>query len=170
MKATAVCRAADTGNRARRDGALRACALLAAALYVSYGDRIGLLNIFELKTLDWRFRIRGPIPAGDDIVVVAIDDYSIELLGRWPWPRFYHAELIDKLTEAGAEVIGFDIIFSDREESDELSRIRTLRQYFNSLSLASKALEGIDGTLRIEAVDAYLTLAENIELSKTSQR
>lgn len=33
-----------------------------------------------------------------------------------------------------------------------------------------KALEGIDGTLRIEAVDAYLTLAENIELSKTSQR
>ena len=30
MKATAVCRAADTGNRARRDGALRACALLAA--------------------------------------------------------------------------------------------------------------------------------------------
>lgn len=51
-----------------------------------------------------------------DIVLVAIDDESIAQLGRWPFPRKRHAELIDKLTEAGALAIGFDILFSDADE------------------------------------------------------
>lgn len=55
---------------------------------------------------------------GDDIIIVAIDEQSLATLGRWPWPRILHAELIDQLTAAGAATIIFDIIFAEPEASD----------------------------------------------------
>ena len=41
--------------------------------------------------------------ASGDIVLVAIDDQSLREVGRWPWPRRRHAEIINKLNEAGAK-------------------------------------------------------------------
>jgi diguanylate cyclase (GGDEF)-like protein len=55
--------------------------------------------------------------APSEVVIVAIDETSIDKLGRWPWPRSTHGELLTKLTEAEAEVVGFDILFSEPEES-----------------------------------------------------
>ena len=50
-------------------------------------------------------------PASDDILIVAIDDASLEALGPWPWPRSKHAQLLDRLTEAGVRAIGYDVLF-----------------------------------------------------------
>ena len=52
-------------------------------------------------------------PADDRIVVVAIDQKSLAELGRWPWSRRVHAELINRLTAAGVRGIGLDILLSD---------------------------------------------------------
>ena len=52
-------------------------------------------------------------PANDRILVVAIDDKSLAELGRWPWSRRMHAELIDRLGAAGVRGIGLDILLSD---------------------------------------------------------
>ena len=49
--------------------------------------------------------------ASRDVVVVKIDDESLREVGRWPWPRRYHAQLIDELTKAGAKRIFFDVQF-----------------------------------------------------------
>jgi EAL domain-containing protein (putative c-di-GMP-specific phosphodiesterase class I)/CHASE2 domain-containing sensor protein len=49
--------------------------------------------------------------ASGDIVVVKIDNESLTRIGRWPWPRRYHAQLIDELTKAGAKRIFFDVTF-----------------------------------------------------------
>jgi diguanylate cyclase (GGDEF)-like protein/PAS domain S-box-containing protein len=46
------------------------------------------------------------------MVLVAIDPESLVEYGTWPWPRDYHAEIIDKLLAAGAARIAFDIDFS----------------------------------------------------------
>jgi EAL domain-containing protein (putative c-di-GMP-specific phosphodiesterase class I)/CHASE2 domain-containing sensor protein len=54
--------------------------------------------------------------ASSDLVVIKIDDNSLRAVGRWPWPRRYHAQLIDELTKAGAKRIFFDVLF--HEESD----------------------------------------------------
>jgi len=48
---------------------------------------------------------------GEDIVIIAIDDGSIEQLGHWPWRRVIHAQLLERLSEARR--VGFDIIFSE---------------------------------------------------------
>ena len=34
--------------------------------------------------------------ASGDIVLVTIDDKSLKQVGRWPWPRSYQAQLVDK--------------------------------------------------------------------------
>lgn len=64
-------------------------------------------------------------PAPDDVLIVAIDDHSLEQLGRWPWPRRTHAELVDVLTAAGARAIVFDVAFAEpgpRDDDDRLAR------------------------------------------------
>lgn len=56
----------------------------------------------------------------DNIVIVAIDETSFEVLGRqWPWPRGFHAKLIDALFEAGAAAVALDILFPEPSWPDE---------------------------------------------------
>lgn len=52
------------------------------------------------------------------VVIVDIDEKSLRALGQWPWPRTRIAEMITRLTDSGALVIGFDVVFA---ESDRLS-------------------------------------------------
>ena len=56
-------------------------------------------------------------PAPDDVVIVAIDDPSIQQLGRWPWPRAMHAALLDRLRAAGARAVALDILFTEPDPS-----------------------------------------------------
>ena len=61
-------------------------------------------------------------------LVVAIDEPSFAEIGqRWPWSRELHARLIDKLRQAGAKVVGFDIIFAEpRAESADAAFAKAL--------------------------------------------
>ena len=125
-----------------------------ALFYGLFSEDLKLLNAFELKTLDLKFSLRGATTPSDDVVVVAIDDYSIERLGRWPWPRSFHAKLVDLLNDDGASAIAFDLIFTEPEDSTELFTLRQLRQYYGSLSISRETPEGRKfGSLLSEAVD-----------------
>lgn len=89
--------------------------VLALALH-----RTGWLEIAELKALDHRFRIYAdPSKAGRDIVLVAVDEASLEAFGRWPWPRDRHGYLVRFLREAGAKAIVFDILFLEPDGNAE---------------------------------------------------
>lgn len=134
-------------------------ALLISALLMAlclWGEEhIPLIQGLELKTLETRFQLRGPLAPSKAIVIVAIDDYSIEQLGRWPWPRSYHAEAVKALFEDGARVIGFDLILSEPDDSFERVKLRELRQYFQSLSISTQTKEGQDfGRQLHEVVEA----------------
>lgn len=54
----------------------------------------------------------------ESLVIVAIDNRSLETLGRWPWPRETHARLVDRLTEAGVAATGFDVLFIEPAPGD----------------------------------------------------
>ena len=68
-----------------------------------------------LYDLDARLLSRSPPP---QIAIVAIDEESLSALGRWPWPRRVHAQMIERLTQAGAKVIGMDILFAEPDVHD----------------------------------------------------
>lgn len=61
-------------------------------------------------------RLRQPVD--DRIVLVVVDDKSLAALGRWPWSRGVHAELVQKLSAAGARGIAFDVMFSEPDAGD----------------------------------------------------
>jgi adenylate cyclase len=76
------------------------------------------IESIENKLYDLRFRLRGPVKAPENIVIAAIDEKSIERLGRWPWDRNIIARLVDRLSEAGSELIVFDTFFSEPAKYD----------------------------------------------------
>lgn len=63
------------------------------------------------KFYDLSLRIRGTLKPPAEIVIVAIDDSSMNQVGRWPWPRSKIAELIAKIAEREAKIIAVDVIF-----------------------------------------------------------
>ena len=52
-------------------------------------------------------------PASGEVVIVAIDDRSVDSLGKWPWPRARYTEMVDRLRELGAKQVAFETSFSE---------------------------------------------------------
>lgn len=72
-------------------------------------------NEIETQALDVFFLLRGARPAPSEIVIVAIDEPSIQELGLpWPWPRSLHAALLRKLDKAGARLVVMDVVFAEK--------------------------------------------------------
>ncbi len=67
---------------------------------------------------DWRMSLLTRAPTAD-IVLIDIDAKSISGLGRWPWPRQFHANIIDRLTALDASEIAFDVGFSAPSTPDQ---------------------------------------------------
>jgi len=99
---------------------------LVLILPIAFEIDIPFIHSIELKTRDLRFRERGPVSPGENILIVAIDDKSIKAIGRWPWPRSVFAQLIAELYEAGARVIGFDLLFTEAETNSEKIQLQDL--------------------------------------------
>jgi adenylate cyclase len=89
----------------------------------------GFFETLEQKTLDMRFLVRGPIAPGPETVIAAIDEKSINKLGRFPWPRSVWGRVVDRLTEEDARVIVFDVFFTEPEsvDSDDLFQQAIMR-------------------------------------------
>ncbi len=85
-------------------------------LFFSYSR---VFDEFEYSTLDLRYRARPPQSVDKDIVIIEIGDDSIEKLGKWPFPRDYHALIIKALKSAGVKTVIFDVFFSEKKEGDE---------------------------------------------------
>lgn len=74
-------------------------------------DRLGLLLFDTYQRAQPRAYHDAPVR------VVDIDDESIRRLGQWPWPRSEIAKLTDRLGQAGASVVAFDVVFSEPDRS-----------------------------------------------------
>lgn len=90
---------------------------------------LSIFELFELKTLDWRFRVlSSPRESSSDIVIVVVDQKSLDYYEKfesvpWPWPRGLYQTVIDFVNIGGARALVFDILFTERSgygyEDDE---------------------------------------------------
>lgn len=64
-------------------------------------------------------------PPPQDMVIIAVDSGSLTELGRWPWKRSVHADLVDLLSDEGAKSIFLDILFvePDQQHPEEDKRL-----------------------------------------------
>lgn len=84
------------------------------ALILAY---TGGLHRWDWLIYDWNLAAWSRAPA-DDIVIVAIDEQSLRQVGRWPWSRRIHADLVRKLSAADAKGIALDIAFAEPDRND----------------------------------------------------
>ncbi len=97
------------------------------------------------------FRLRGELPAPDDIVIVAIDDASLQKIGKYPWARSVIADGLDKISSGKPKVVGIDIIYaeeSDAAEDDE--RLAEAIQKNGRVVLPTQLFENTDKTGQTE--------------------
>jgi CHASE2 domain-containing sensor protein/signal transduction histidine kinase len=98
-------------RRIRLVGEWLAVCLAAVALLVAlvFGD--GSKRFDDAwYALILRFRT-APAPA--NIIIVAIDEHSLERIGRWPWTRATQARLVRRIAEAGPKAIGYDLLLAE---------------------------------------------------------
>jgi len=87
------------------------CLLAAIFTFIQPLTRINLFFTDQL------FAPESPTP---NVVVIGIDDNTLETYGKWSeWRRSLHAKAVDNLHEAGARVIGFDVLFADTSTDDK---------------------------------------------------
>jgi len=104
--------------------------LTAMLLIVSLLGEWAPLQLPELKLYDQLLRLK-PTSPPNRVVVVAIDDASIQELGMWPWPRTTLATGLRRLTEYGAEAVALTTVYpapSANPALEELSHLRTTLQ------------------------------------------
>ena len=88
----------------------------------------------ELST-DWAWRLLAKSQDERRVILVDIDERSLQEVGPWPWPRETQAKLLDKLAEQGVSLQVIDVVFTAGQQGDDLL-IKTFDQHRPVLSQA----------------------------------
>jgi adenylate cyclase len=107
--------------------------------------QIGLVNQLDNIIYDARLRLTMPGTVDDRIAILDIDERSLDprALGRWPWGRDKIVALLQKLFDKyGVDVVGFDVVFAEPDESSGLpalerlakSRLKDVPQFHSALA------------------------------------
>lgn len=110
------------------------------AVTAMFSYQIDVLDQFELRTYDLRFRARGPRPTASAVVMAMVDEEGLDREGRWPWPRAKIADLVDRLSADGAKVIAFDIGFLEPDENSQLELLDELESALDGLGTENPKL------------------------------
>lgn len=107
---------------------------LAFAGLLAFFFVLAYFNTFSHVRADFTDRLYGGRPALDNIVIVKINDVSINQIGRWPWERDVWVDVLEKLGDARA--VGLDVSFFEPSGQDE--RLNATLQLMDNVVLAAE--------------------------------
>ncbi len=113
--------------------------ILFAFAGIGGSTRAGFLFLqnIEQRSLDMRFAARGERPHDERIVIVGIDEKTLQNVGAFPLPRTSYALLVNRLTAGGAGVIAFDATFPTPENNSAQQALTQLRRELGSSAPAN---------------------------------
>ena len=116
--------------------ALVATALVVALMLGRFTERLDYIVYDKILSVTDR-------PPPEDIVIVAIDNASIQQIGQWPWPRSIHAQALERLAEAKPRSVGYNVLFIDPTPDDAaLAEGVRLNRTFLPLAIDVPGLNG----------------------------
>ncbi|HMK22170.1 MAG TPA: CHASE2 domain-containing protein [Terriglobales bacterium] len=112
-----------------RHGWGQLCGLgLGLFLAVSVLSTVSLLRDGQARFTDTFFRLAPAPNARSQVVLVTIDDESLQRFGRWPWSRTLLAKLTNNLRQAGAGAVGLDILLAEPQSPEADKSLREALQ------------------------------------------
>lgn len=111
--------------------------LLVALVFFAGADS-DLMQSLERKAYDLGMLASSRTPS-DRIAVIAIDEQSIANLGRWPWPRAIHAQMLDVLAAGHPKVIGYTALFFEPQVDAGLEYIYKIAEWLGNSKLKDTA-------------------------------
>jgi eukaryotic-like serine/threonine-protein kinase len=106
-----------------------------------------LFDGLERRFYDFASSASSRLPS-ERIAIIAIDDQSIANIGRWPWPREVHAELIDQLSAAKAKTIAHTAFFFEPQTDRGLTQLRALRDQLDGTAPGAALLPDLGAVSR----------------------
>jgi signal transduction histidine kinase/CHASE2 domain-containing sensor protein len=103
-------------------------------------------------SMNMLFRLRGELPAPDDVVIVAIDDESLQQIGKYPWDRSLVAEGLEKITAGKPRAVGIDVIYAEESEPEEDERLAAAIKENGRVVLPTQLFENINESGQTEIV------------------
>lgn len=98
----------------------------------------GALDSLEDLTVDYRLRLRKPQAVSDEVRLVGIGDRDVgSQLGRWPFPRAVHGDVLSILNATGAKHTTFDVLFTEPSaDADQDTRLKATIEKLPNVTLA----------------------------------
>ena len=126
-----------------------------AVLLIAIGARMAapdLLERLSLIAFDLYQRISPRVHGDLPVRIVDIDDPSLAKIGQWPWPRTVVAHLVERLADAGAAVVAFDIDFAEPDRTSPKMLLPLIEHSGAGATDAQKLLAALpDPDLRLAA-------------------
>ena len=149
--------------------------VLSGVVAVSAGVSSAWLSSLELRFAGVVQETRGVRQVPDQLMIVAIDDFSLQQavnadlssdpllksLNQWPWPRRIYATVLDRLIEAGAAAVGFDLLFespSSHGEDDDAVFAEALQRHHEQVVLGVQVLSSRGPVAGLSLLDVTPTL------------
>lgn len=79
-----------------------------------------------------------------DVRVVMIDEFSVGVIGPWPWTRYHLARLTEELNRRGAKVIAFDVLFPEHDRVEPNTFVELYPELSPLASAEIRSLESLD--------------------------
>lgn len=89
------------------------------------------LKLVQHKVFDILVKPLQTESTSGQVVIVDIDEKSLNRLGQWPWPRYRIGTLLEKLKQAGASSIGLDVLFPEADRTSIAVIKKDILQDFN---------------------------------------
>jgi adenylate cyclase len=93
----------------------------------------GPIEELRVRTFDFYQRFDPRVKTLRPVTVIDIDEPSLKKLGQWPWPRTYIADMVINLSNLGAAVVAFDIVFSEPDRLNPDVAAKSMR-YLDELT------------------------------------
>ncbi len=119
--------------------------LVIALMFILFFRNSDLIQSLERKAYDGAVKMSSKNP-NDKIAIIAIDDQSISNIGRWPWSREIHADMIDKLTAAKAKVVGNTVFFFEPQQDPGFVYVNKLMELHRKAAAAAQASPALTAT------------------------
>lgn len=155
---SAMASTAPATPRHRREWVVVSLCLMALSFAATWWHWTWHLDqaVYDAAQSTWQ---RPPAP---DILIVAIDDASVQAVGRWPWRRAVHAQALKLISEGGPKSILLDLLLSEPDAAPEQDALlaKAMSDAGKVVLPVSHVLDGIGQGHELRPIAPYLSAAK----------